>query len=173
MQVWPTRALQKREWYVLCCVQGASTVGALQRQPSSLRSARVREKERERERSAEPLQPTRPRAPKLREPPARNDRRPGASLYPAKGEREKEEEGKPGQAACVRASVGFPRGHESPGSRCRCVRSTDAGVHVNRARRSTSVGARPSCVGVLVCVRRRAHTTLLAASAGAPYTRVR
>ena len=52
------------------------------------------------------------------------------------------------------------------------VRSTDAGVHVDRARRSTSVGARPSCVRVFMCVRRRAHTTLIAASAGAPNTRV-
>ena len=48
------RALRKRgEWPVLCRVQGASTVGALQRQPSSGRLATVRERRRERERERE------------------------------------------------------------------------------------------------------------------------
>ena len=74
--------------------------------------------------------------------------------------------------ACVRASTGFPRGRGSPGSRWRYERSADAGVYVDRARRSTSVGARPNCERVSVCVRRRAHTTLIAASAGASHTRV-
>ena len=100
---------------------------------------------------------------------------PAQHLAPFSSRREREiDESKVSLArrACVRVGIGFPRGRGSPESRRRCVRSTDAGVHVDRARRSTSVGARPSCGRVFVCVRRRVHTTLIAANAGAPDTRV-